>query len=93
MEIQTLAGFFELKGVPVGRCPIVVKSVFRALSEPSPFKVLKVVAAMKCGDGQSKLGSSDQSHWWATEEGQIRADGYYFIALRFLGSVKEVKVS
>jgi hypothetical protein len=93
MEIQTLAGFFKLKGVPVGRCPIVVKRVFRALSEPSPFKALKVVAAMNCGDGQSKLGSSDQSHWWETEEGQIRADRYYFLALRFLGSVREVRVS
>lgn len=92
MEIQTLAGFFKLKGVPVGRCPTVVKMVFRALSGPSPFKALHAVAATNGAIGQSKLGPLDDSHWWETEDTQIRVDGYYFLALRFLGSVKEVRV-
>jgi hypothetical protein len=93
MEIQTFAGFLKLKGVTVGRCPTVVKVVFRALSEPRPFKALKAVATITSDKGQSVLGASDESHWWETEDTQIRQDGYYFLALRFLGLVKEVSLT
>ena len=90
MEIQMLAGFYKLKGVMVYRCPTVIKMVFRALSEPLPFKTLKAVATTECNIGQSTLGPFNESYWWITKDAQIREDGYYCLALRFLSSVKDV---
>jgi hypothetical protein len=88
MEIQMMVGFHRLKGITVGECPDLIKSVFTALSQPWPFTALKMLSDGE-GSGRS-VSNVHNSHWWIGEDYDIPHDGYYLLATRFLGSVDGV---
>jgi hypothetical protein len=90
MESQMVAGFFKIKGVKVGRCPAMVQMVFKIISAARPYKDLKRVAEISRRISRLTKSEGDETHWWEMLEIPIKNDGYYFLALTFLASVKDV---
>lgn len=85
-----VAGFFKIKGVKVGTCPAIVQMVFQMISSSRPYKGLKRLAELSGRIDRSRNSQPDTTQWWETLDIPIKNDGYYFLALKFLISVKDV---